>query len=134
MFLGSGREMPGSVTLKSSIPMEYSRPVLTNIWFVFDTDQIFREENIFLFFRHQKREAEPKDNDINHLPVRNMHVSTYEKLADDGEVRQENFLLTNEKRKDRFLRRNCRDQQLKINKHNRLLNDHNTLNNNIHDI
>ncbi|CAF4443480.1 unnamed protein product [Adineta steineri] len=47
--------------------MEYSRPVLTNIW-------------------HQKREAEPKDNDINKLPVRNMHISTYKQLATDGET------------------------------------------------
>ncbi|CAF3564983.1 unnamed protein product [Rotaria socialis] len=50
MFTTPYREMPGSVTLKSRIPMEYSRAVLTNIW-------------------HQKREAEPKDNDLNTLPT-----------------------------------------------------------------
>ncbi|CAF1322747.1 unnamed protein product [Adineta steineri] len=61
------RETPGSVTLQSTRTMEYSRPVLTNIW-------------------HQKREAEPKDNDINKLPVRNMHISTYKQLATDGET------------------------------------------------
>ena len=37
-------------------------------------------------FRHQKREAEPKDNDLNKLPVRNMHISTYKQVATDGEV------------------------------------------------
>lgn len=35
MFNTPYRETPGSVTLKSNIPMEYSRAVLTNIWFVF---------------------------------------------------------------------------------------------------
>ncbi|CAF3137159.1 unnamed protein product [Rotaria socialis] len=64
MFTTPYREMPGSVTLKSRIPMEYSRAVLTNIW-------------------HQKREAEPKDNDLNTLPVRNMHIATYNHIAAD---------------------------------------------------
>jgi len=32
MFKTPYRETPGSVTLKSNIPMEYSRAVLTNIW------------------------------------------------------------------------------------------------------
>jgi len=35
MFNTPYREKPGSVTLKSNIPMEYSRAVLTNIWFVY---------------------------------------------------------------------------------------------------
>lgn len=34
MFNAPYREMPGSVTLKAHIPMEYSRAVLTNIWSV----------------------------------------------------------------------------------------------------
>jgi hypothetical protein len=34
MFNTPYRETPGSVTLKSNIPMEYSRAVLTNIWLV----------------------------------------------------------------------------------------------------
>ncbi len=34
MFNTPYREKPGSVTLKSNIPMEYSRAVLTNIWLV----------------------------------------------------------------------------------------------------
>lgn len=85
MFRGPYRETPGSVSLQSTIPMEYSRAVLTNIWCVgtarWQTGVHSRSS------RHQKREAEPKDNDINTLPVRNMHISTYKKLATDGEVR-----------------------------------------------
>ncbi|CAF1203875.1 unnamed protein product [Rotaria sp. Silwood1] len=67
MFNTPYRETPGSVTLKSNVPMEYSRAVLTNIW-------------------HQKREAEPKDNDLNTLPVRNMHISTYKHIASDEQA------------------------------------------------
>jgi hypothetical protein len=50
------------------------------------------DEDVQLPFRHQKREAEPKDNDINKLPVRNMHISTYKELATDGEVRRSRSL------------------------------------------
>ena len=77
------REMPGSVTLKSSFPMEYSRAVLTNIWFV---RRSTRSSSFDVSSRHQKREAEPKENDLNKLPVRNMHISTYKHVADHGEV------------------------------------------------
>ncbi|CAF0733396.1 unnamed protein product [Didymodactylos carnosus] len=55
------RESPGSLTLKTKIPMEYSRAVLTNIW-------------------HEKRQAEPKDCDLNTLPRRNMQIATYKRL------------------------------------------------------
>jgi hypothetical protein len=78
------REMPGSVTLKTSIPMEYSRATLTNIWSVEIIIVVIK--TCVLFFRHQKREAEPKDNDLNKLPVRNMHISTYKHISTDGEV------------------------------------------------
>jgi hypothetical protein len=46
-----------------------------------------------LFFRHQKREAEPKDNDINKLPIRNMHISTYKQIATDGEVLTQHLII-----------------------------------------
>ncbi|CAF1134053.1 unnamed protein product [Adineta ricciae] len=85
MFNGPYRETPGSITLQSTVPMEYSRAVLTNIW-------------------HQKREAEPKDNDINALPIRNMHISTYKQLATDGETKLPNP-TTKDQQEQPFLER-----------------------------
>ena len=74
--------------------------------------------------RHQKREAEPKDNDINKLPVRNMHISTYKELATDGEVRQKHSLCLTRCLSSTFLsRHNYRGRLLKINRTNHFVND-----------
>jgi hypothetical protein len=53
---------PGSLTLKSVFPMEYSRTVLTNKW-------------------HIKREGEPKDNELWSGDKPSLHRSTYKILA-----------------------------------------------------
>jgi hypothetical protein len=57
-----GSKKPGSLGLKSSLPMEYSRGVLTNQW-------------------NQKREAEPKDNELWSGPKPNMRQSTYNSIG-----------------------------------------------------
>lgn len=85
----------------------------------------------FDIFRHQKREAEPKDNDLNKIPVRNMHISTYKHVATDGEVghREENISLV--KHHSKFSRQVYRNQLHRINKNNHFVNDHCMLNRNI---
>lgn len=52
----------GSLTLKSALPMEYSRTVLSNKWYL-------------------KRENEPRDFDLWSGPKPNLHQSTYKILA-----------------------------------------------------
>ncbi|PVD23437.1 hypothetical protein C0Q70_16706 [Pomacea canaliculata] len=54
-------ERKGSLSLRSD-HMDYSRGVFTSKW-------------------HQAREAEPKDHDLNHEPKRNLHRSTYNRMA-----------------------------------------------------
>lgn len=52
----------GSLTLKSALPMEYSRSTLSNKWYL-------------------KRENEPRDHDLWEGPKPNLHQSTYDILG-----------------------------------------------------
>ena len=54
MFNVPYREMPGSVTLKSHVPMEYSRAVLTNIWSVGNYIDQYDEMFDFLGIKNAK--------------------------------------------------------------------------------
>jgi hypothetical protein len=60
-LIGVGRERKGSMFLRSD-EMHYGRAVLNTNW-------------------HQAREAEPKDYDMNHAPVRDLRMSTYKHLG-----------------------------------------------------
>ena len=61
MFPQTGYEKPGSITLQTNLPMDYSRDVLSNKW-------------------HQKREAEPRDYELWSGNKPNLHQSTYVQL------------------------------------------------------
>lgn len=67
----------GSLTLKSSLPMEYSRTVLSNKWYL-------------------KRENEPRDNELWSGPKPNLHQSTYKILGKqlENDERTRNSLET----------------------------------------
>ena len=61
MFPQTGYEKPGSISLQTNLPMDYSRGVLSNKW-------------------HQKREAEPRDHELWSGNRPNLHQSTYIQL------------------------------------------------------
>ena len=62
MFPISENNKAGSITLKSSFPMEYSRSVLSNKW-------------------HLKRESEPRDRELWSGDRPNLQQSTYKILS-----------------------------------------------------
>ncbi|RNA15264.1 hypothetical protein BpHYR1_012983 [Brachionus plicatilis] len=62
MFPSTGYDRAGSLSLKSSLPMDYGRAVLSNKW-------------------HLKREAEPVDFELWSGNKPNLHQSTYKMLS-----------------------------------------------------
>lgn len=62
MFPTTGFERAGTLSIKSSMPMDYSRGVLSNKW-------------------HLKREAEPRDFELWSGDKPNLHQSTYKILG-----------------------------------------------------
>jgi hypothetical protein len=57
-------DKPGTLTLRTKFPMEYSRAVMSNKWYL-------------------KREAEPKDNELWTGDKPNLHQGTYKQISKD---------------------------------------------------
>ena len=55
-------DKPGTLTLRTTLPMEYSRAVMSNKWYL-------------------KREAEPKDNELWTGNKPNLHQATYKMIG-----------------------------------------------------